>query len=59
MTSRRIPLKGGDEYNILTDARKLYKYTEKPGVCKAVKKKYNKRLRQVNKEVDYEDPNAK
>jgi len=39
----RIPLKGGDEQDVLTPWRKVI---NKPsGVCKYIKHKYNKRLR--------------
>jgi len=41
----KIPLKGGLEYDILTKARHHYCYTGKPGICKWVKRKYNKRFR--------------
>ena len=46
---KRIPLSGGDEYDALTSARKLYMYLTKPGVVKAIKKKYNKRFRKEGK----------
>lgn len=39
------PLKGGDEYDILTTARHIYCYTDNPGVCKSAKQRYNRRLR--------------
>jgi hypothetical protein len=51
----RIPLKGGDEYDALTKARKWYKYLTKPGIVKKIKKKYNKRFRQHNKLFDKAD----
>tara|TARA_B110000879_G_scaffold155580_1_gene201063 strand:- start:429 stop:551 length:123 start_codon:yes stop_codon:yes gene_type:complete len=34
----KIPLKGGDEYDALTPARKWYKSLTSPGVTKAIKK---------------------
>jgi len=46
----RIPLKGGDEYDALTKARKFYCYLTKPGVVKKIKRKYNKRFRKNGKE---------
>ena len=53
---QRIPLKGGDEYDILTNARKYYKYAGRAGVCKKVKKQYNKRYRRLfKKSVDSGD----
>jgi len=46
----RIPLKGGHEFDALTTARKYYVYLTRSGVAKAIKKKYNKRFRRVQKE---------
>ena len=39
----RIKLKGGDEYDALTKAKKFYHW--KPGDRKKIKRGYNKRLR--------------
>lgn len=39
----RIPLKGGDEYDALTKARRYYRW--KSGQVKRIKRRYNKRLR--------------
>ena len=47
---KRIPLKGGDEYDALTSARKWYKYLDRPKVVKKIKRKYNKRFRKDGKE---------
>ena len=46
---KRIPLKGGDEYDALTSARKYYCYLDRPGVAKKIKRKYNKRFRKKGK----------
>lgn len=46
----RIPLKGGDEYDALTSARKFYCYLTNSGVAKSIKKKYNKRFRKKGKD---------
>ena len=46
----RIPMKGGDEFDALTSARKFYVYLTRSGVAKAIKKKYNKRFRKTQKE---------
>jgi hypothetical protein len=46
----KIPMKGGDEFDALTTARKYYVYLTRSGVAKAIKKKYNKRFRRVQKE---------
>lgn len=48
---KRIPLKGGDEQDALTNNRKWYKYLTKPGIAKKIKNKYNKRFRQKSKPV--------
>ena len=47
---QRIPLKGGDEYDALTSARKFYVYLERSKVVKKIKKQYNKRFRKHGKE---------
>ena len=47
---KRIPMKGGDEYDALTKARKFYLW--KAGRVKKIKRAYNKRLRKHNKEVN-------
>lgn len=46
---KRIPLKGGFEYDAITRWRHLYKYTCRPGVKKSARKKYNKRFRRASK----------
>ena len=48
--TKRIPLKGGDEYDALTKARKFHLW--KVGQVKKIKRAYNKRLRKRNKEVN-------
>lgn len=53
---KRIPLKGGDEYDALTPARKWYKYLDKSKITKKIKRKYNKRFRKHGKtELNKED----
>ena len=49
MGKDRIPLKGGDEFDVLTKARKMYKYLERSKVAKKIKRKYNKRFRKHGK----------
>lgn len=46
----RIPLKGGEEFDALTKARKYYVYLTNSKVVKSIKKKYNKRFRKKGKE---------
>jgi|TARA_Y100000389_G_C17135585_1_gene352360 hypothetical protein len=46
---KRIPLKGGDEFDALTPARKWYVYLTRAGVVKKIKKQYNKRFRKDGK----------
>ena len=43
---KRIPLKGGDEYDALTKARRYTHWGR--GQLKKIKKAYNKRLRKLN-----------
>ena len=50
MMPKRIPMKGGDEYDALTKARKFHLW--KAGQVKKIKRAYNKRLRKRNKEVN-------
>ena len=45
----RIPLKGGDEFDALTKARRWYVYLTYPGVVKKIKRQYNKRFRKETK----------
>ena len=47
--TKRIPMKGGDEYDGLTKARKFYLW--KRGQLKKIKRAYNKRFRKYNKEI--------
>lgn len=52
-----IPLKGGDEQDVLTKARKHFCYTQRPGTCKIAKRSYNRRLRQfMNKCAQLSSP---
>ena len=47
---KRIPLKGGDEYDALTGWRKYLKVFNKPKLAKKSKRTYNKRFRKAGKE---------
>ena len=51
----RIPLKGGEEFDALTKARKYYVYLTNSRVVKSIKRKYNKRFRKKSKENIKED----
>lgn len=46
---KRIPLKGGSEYDALTGWRRLINSLRKPGKKKAIQKGYNKRFRKAVK----------
>ncbi len=46
----RIPLKGGDEFDALTTARKYYVYLTRSGVVKKIKQQYNRRFRKKQKQ---------
>ena len=50
MTDKKIPMKGGDEYDAFTTARKFYKYLDRSGVVKKIKRQHNKRFRKHGKE---------
>ena len=47
--TKRIPMKGGDEYDGLTKARKFYMW--KRCQLKKIKRAYNKRFRKHTKEL--------
>ena len=53
MKKKRIPMSGGGEHDVFTNAKQFYKYLSKSGICKKIKKGYNKRFRKVGKqEID-------
>ena len=45
----RIPMKGGAEMDVFSRWRKVVCYLSRPGVCKGVKRGYNKRSRRAAK----------
>mgnify|MGYP006076379097 FL=1 len=47
--TKRLPLKGGDEYDALTKSRKFLHW--KAGQLKKIKRAYNKRFRKHSKEI--------
>lgn len=49
MTFKKIPMKGGLEYDAFTGWRRVLCYMGRPGLRKWVKRKYNKRMRQEGK----------
>jgi len=54
---KRIPLKGGDEYDALTGWRKMLKvFDNNTGIAKKTKRTYNKRFRkQAKKDLEGDD----
>ena len=50
VVTKRIPMKGGDEYDGLTKARKFYMW--KAGQLKRIKRAYKKRFRKHTKYKD-------
>lgn len=48
----KIPMKGGDEYDGLTKARKYYNWSK--GQLKKIKRGYNKRFRKAGKRISHE-----
>jgi hypothetical protein len=52
---REIPLKGGDEYDALTTAKKYYGF--RAGTRKKIKARFNRRARKASKKLtaEYED----
>ena len=60
--ANRIRMTTGDEYDVFC-GRKFYCYTDRAGVCKSVKRKYNRRLRAatkitVSRAVEYQEAEA-
>ena len=51
--NKRIPMKGGDEYDALTNARKFHLW--KAGQLKKIKRTYNKRFRKCSKRMTKDD----
>ena len=49
MMTKRIPMRGGDEYDGLTKARRFLLW--KRGQLKKIKRAYNKRFRKHSKEL--------
>ena len=47
--NKRIPIKGGDEYDGLTKSRKFHLW--KAGQLKKIKRAYNNRFRKYSKEI--------
>ena len=47
--NKRIPMKGGDEYDALTKGRRFLRW--KAGQVKKIKRAYNKRFRKYNKVI--------
>ena len=46
----RIKLKGADEFDVFSKrARKVMCTLSRPGLCKSIKRKYNKRFRKAGK----------
>ena len=45
----KIKMKGGAEWDTLTNAKGFYCYLARPGVSASIKKGYNKRFRQTGK----------
>ena len=53
MMGRKQTLKGGEEYDVVSNWRKLYCYLHRAGVAKSIKKKMNKRARRDAKHKMY------
>lgn len=47
---KRIPLKGGDEFDALTGWRHMLKVFNRAGLAKKSKRTYNKRFRKAGKD---------
>jgi len=47
--TKRIPMKGGDEYDAFSKSRKFLIW--KSGQIKKIKRAYNKRLRKHNRDI--------
>jgi len=47
---KRVPLKSGDEMDAFSKSRKFLNWSR--GHLKKIKRRYNKRLRKINKRID-------
>jgi len=47
MLGHRGKIKGGGEWDVFTRWRRWMCYTRRPGVCKAIKRKFNRRQRKL------------
>jgi len=50
---KRIPMKGGDEFDALTKARRFLRW--KSGQVKKIKRVYNKRFRRYSRRINHEE----
>ncbi len=48
---KRIPASGGDEQDVFSYSRRYYPSLRRPGVCSAIKRKYNRRLRNLVRRI--------
>ena len=51
--NKRIPMKGGDEYDALSKSRKFLRL--KSGQIKKIKLAYNKRFRRYSRRINHEE----
>jgi hypothetical protein len=50
MMGHREKMTNGAEYDVFSSWRKYLCYTSKPGVCKKIKRQFNKRVRRQAKQ---------
>ena len=50
--NKRIPMKGGDEYDALSKSRK---FLWRSGQVKKIKRAYNKRFRRYSRRINHEE----
>jgi len=51
----REKIKGGDEQDVFSGWRRLLCYTGRPGVTKAIKSKFNRRIRKEAKRAAFSE----
>lgn len=48
---KRIPARGGGEEDVFSGWRRVLCYTSRPGVCREMKRSYNRRLRKLARRI--------
>ena len=55
MMGWRTKLRGGAEWDVFSNWRRLLCYLQHPGITKRIKRQHNKRIRREAKKIDYDE----